>query len=188
MSDRSAQTRSATSAACSRPRPRRFAEHGPGVSVDEIARRAGVGHGDGFPPLPDQGVAPRRGHVQAARRVLGLRPRSCSSGRTPARRSRSSCGRSPRRTPATVRSSRARRAATRTRRSPRRSAGSTTLVEQLVARAQEQGALRARHRRRGRARCSSARRSWPTQAVRGPDAWRRYVAVVLDGLRPPATA
>ena len=61
------------------------------------------------------------------------------------------------------------------------------LVQQLIARAQESGAVRADVG----AEDVSLLVGSAIQATRqsaDPDAWRRYLAVVLDGLRPPVAA
>ena len=111
---RSAPTPSETSSACSRRRPRRSPSAAPDVSVDEIARRAGVGHATVFRRFPTKDsliaavVCKRVDALVVARR--GRR----SSGPTPARRSASSCGTRARRSRPTARSGTGSAASSRT--------------------------------------------------------------------------
>jgi AcrR family transcriptional regulator len=161
-----------------------FAERGCGVSVDEIAARAGVGHATVFRRFPtkdaliaavvarqiadltafveqslgeeDAGQAFRAFVWHAAE--LHARDRALYEGF-----SRCACDSDVAQAKAEL----------------------TTRVEELIGRAQAAGAVRAEI-------SADDVSSLVGSAIRGsvdsadPQLWRRYVEVVLDGLRPPA--
>jgi|SRR5580704_5768025 AcrR family transcriptional regulator len=161
-----------------------FAEYGPDVSVDEIARRAGVGHGTVFRRFPtkdaliaavigtrlgelgdraeslldepDPGAALERFVWQIAE--LHARDRVLFEGVQ-------RCSEMPEIADAKQRLS--------------------ELVERLVARAQDEGALRRDIRPEDVTGLVGSAMVGSTQAP-GDDAWRRYIRIVLDGLRPPS--
>jgi AcrR family transcriptional regulator len=158
-----------------------FAAHGPNVSVDEIAKRAGVGHGTVFRRFPTKEallaavVAERIRQLSELAETLVEEPDAGVAfdsfvwqvGESQARdRALFECGplcaEMPEVAEAKVRLLEA--------------------VAQLVGRAQQQGALRSDLEPSdvpimiGSAMMGGAQTG-------DPDAWRRYVSVVLDGLR-----
>jgi len=161
-----------------------FAERGADVSVDEIARRAGVGHATVFRRFPSKesliaAIVCRRVDALTALAAEALeRPDAGEAfrdfvwhaGETFAsdRALYDGLGRCVE-IPEVAESK----------------AKLNELVEQLIARAQASGAVRSDVG----AEDVSLLVGSAIQATRqspDPDAWRRYLAVVLDGLRPPA--
>ena len=124
-----------------------FAAGGVDVSVDEVARRAGVGHGDRLPPLPDEGGACST--PSSARRSTGCccSPRVGSPSPTPGE------GVQPDSSVAAAGGLRAQSRAGRVEgtlpRALRRCPLLQAAADELVRRAQSAGALSARHDRRG---------------------------------------
>lgn len=158
-----------------------FAEHGPDVSMDAIARRAGVGHGTIFRRFPTKEaliaaiVSARLEQLsEAAGELLGQKDAGAAFEAFVWRvaelhaRDRALFEGMPR-----CRSDAAVADAKRTL---------LERVAELVSQAQREGSLRADLRPEdvpvliGSALLGSAQSG-------DPEAWRRYVAVVLDGLR-----
>jgi AcrR family transcriptional regulator len=159
-----------------------FAEHGPDISADEIARRAGVGHGTVYRRFPSKDaliaavVSVRLGELSDGAEALLAE----TDAGTAFERfvwdvaelfavDRGLCEGIPRC------SEMAEVAAAKER--------LHGLVEQFVTRAQAEGSLRSDiHPDDVPILVSSAIMGAANSADR--DSWRRYVAVVLDGLRP----
>ena len=161
-----------------------FAEHGPDVSVDEIARRAGVGHGTVFRRFPTKDgliaavISTRLRELGDRAECLLAEPDAGAAfeqfvWRIAELHSRDRvlfegvprCSDMPEIAEAKQRLQ--------------------TLVERLVARAQEEGALRRDIRPEDVTGLVGSAMVGSTQAS-GAGAWRRYIRIVLDGLRPPA--
>ena len=158
-----------------------FAAHGPNVSVDEIARRAGVGHGTVFRRFPTKEallaavVAERIHELSALAESLLAEPDAGAAfdgfvwqvAESQARdRALFECG------PLCAEV-------------PEVAEAKVRLLEamtQLVGRAQEQGSLRRDIEPADVPVLIGAPLMAGAQSG-DPDAWRRYVAVVLDGLR-----
>ncbi len=163
-----------------------FAERGTAASVDEIARRAGVGHGTVFRRFPTKDslvaavMCKRLEEFAAAAELLLERPdagrafeefiwdiaeryaRDCALFEGSAQ-----CAEVPEFADAKQRLE--------------------SVVERLVARAQEQGALRRDIAAQDVLVLVSSAILGAIRASAG-DSWRRYVAVVFDGLCVPAQA
>ncbi len=163
-----------------------FAEHGPDVSADEIARRAGVGHGTVYRRFPSKDaliaavVSVRLGELADRAEELLAEPDAGSSFERFVwdfaelyAGDRGLCEGVPR-------CSELPEVAT----AKERLHG---LVEQFVSRAQAEGSLRTDIRPDDVPVLIGSAIMAATQSG-GGDSWRRYVAVVLDGLRPPAVS
>jgi AcrR family transcriptional regulator len=161
-----------------------FAERGTAASVDEIARRAGVGHGTVFRRFPTKDslvaavMCKRLEEFAAAAQELLERPDAGAAFEEfiwniaehyardfPLFEGAATCADVPEFAEAKHELER--------------------VVEQLVARAQEQGALRRDIAGRDVLVLVSSAILGAMRASAG-DGWRRYVAVVTDGLRTPA--
>ncbi len=163
-----------------------FAEHGPDVSVDEIARLAGVGHGTVFRRFPTKDalmaaiIGTRLGELaESAESLLeqpdpgaafeefvweiaGLHSRDRGLFEGVPR-----CSEMPEIAAAKERLEQ--------------------LVERLVAHAQSEGSLRTDIDPEDVTGLVGSAMLGSIQAT-SPDAWQRYIRIVLDGLRPPATS
>ncbi len=154
-----------------------FSEYGPDVSVDEIARRAGVGHATVFRRFPTKGALIEAVVEERIREVLDLARAALASD-----------------DPAAFTDFIWRGAELHARDrglydcvdrcDARADTGElAATIAQLVSRAQKAGALR-------RDVCAADVPALIGGAVKAapPDQWRLYVGVVLDGLRPPKTS
>jgi AcrR family transcriptional regulator len=161
-----------------------FAEHGPDVSANEIARRAGVGHGTVYRRFPSKDaliaavVSARLGELADRAEALLAEPDAGGSferfvwdiaelyaGDRGLCEGVPRCAELPE-----VAQAKARLHA---------------LVEQLVSRAQTEGSLRRDISPEDVPLLIGSAIMGATQST-DRELWRRYVAVVLDGLRPPA--
>lgn len=161
-----------------------FAEHGPDVSVDEIARRAGVGHGTVFRRFPTKDaliaavIATRLGELaDSAERLLDEPDAGAAFERFVWQVAEFHAGDRALFEGAQRCGEMAGVAAAKQR--------LVGLVEQLIARAQAQGALRPDVVPDDVTGLVGAAMVGSIQSTT-PDAWRRYIQIVLDGLRAPA--
>jgi len=159
-----------------------FAEHGPDVSVDEIARRAGVGHGTVFRRFPT-----KDGLIAA---VIGARLRELG-GRAEHLLEEPDAGVAFEQFVWQVAEMHAHdrllfEGVLRCSEMPEIAQAKQRmqqLVERLVARAQDEGALRRDIHPEDVTGLVSSAMVGSTQAS-SAEAWRRYIRIVLDGLRP----
>jgi AcrR family transcriptional regulator len=163
-----------------------FAERGPDASVDEIARRAGVGHGTVFRRFPtkDSLVAAvmcrRLAEISSAAEDLLEQPEAGEAFEQFIWEIGERFARDHALFEGAARCAEVQQFSDAKRQLE-------DVVERLVLRAQEQGSLR---RDIDAPDVLGLVSSAMQGAMRGSggDAWRRYVAVVLDGLRVPAPA
>jgi AcrR family transcriptional regulator len=161
-----------------------FAECGPDVSVDEIARRAGVGHGTVFRRFPT-----KDGLIAA---VIGTRLRALGD-RAENLLDEADAGAALERFVWEIAELHAHdrvlfEGVPRCSEMPEIADAKERLqelVERLVARAQDEGALRRDIRPEDVTGLVGSAMLGSTQAS-DEEAWRRYIRIVLDGLRPPS--
>ncbi len=168
-----------------------MATDGLDTQMDDIAREAGVGVGTVYRHFPEQGrpdLRPRRAPVRAARRIRARCPRRGRSGpgvRAIPRSRRGAPGHGSIACPRSCVT-----APTRCRRA-RSEVGLLELVRELMTRAQEAGAIRS----------DAVAEDIPmlmcglgtsTPGNDGPfvtpTSWKRFLAVVIDGLRAPGAS
>lgn len=160
-----------------------LAEHGPDVSVDEIARRAGVGHGTVFRRFPTKDaliaavVCKQLAEFSAGIEELLERPDAGSAFEDFIWQAAELYARDR-----AIFESLPRCCEFDDVLAAKR--GLDEIVGQLAARAQEQGALRPDVEPGDVLVLVGSAIIGAAQTANG-DAWRRYVAVVLDGLRAP---
>jgi AcrR family transcriptional regulator len=164
-----------------------FAEHGLDVGVDEIARRAGVGMGTLYRRFPTKDALIEAILEDRLDEMIGLLERAVG-GDDPWRDfeafmhdvvSRQATDRGFKDILASRRRDEPKLSAARARMAP--------LLERLIADAQAAGQMRNDFNQRdvGPLLWGAGRVVESTADV-APDYWRRYLAFVLDGLRPPA--
>jgi AcrR family transcriptional regulator len=153
-----------------------FAERGPDVSVDEIARRAGVGHATVFRRFPTKDALIRAVIQQRVDEVVALAQSALAADDAGAAFTEFVWG-------AMELHARDRGLFECMDRCVKdeKSEEIVALSEQIVKRAQKAGAIR---RDLGAADISGLLKAVLVAAPQ--DQWRRHVEVVLDGLRPPS--
>ncbi len=158
-----------------------FAEHGPDVSVDEIARRAGVGHGTVFRRFPTKDalmaavLALRLDELAASAEELLAEADAGAAFEQFVWRAADCCGRDRALFDGVPRCESFAEVAE----AKQRLHGN---VEQLIARAQAEGSLRDDVGSDDVSALVGSAMLASTHAE-SPDAWRRYIGVILDGLR-----
>jgi AcrR family transcriptional regulator len=160
-----------------------FAEHGPDVTIDEIARRAGVGHGTVCRRFPTKDalmaavVGKRIGELTGAARELLERPDPGAAFDAFVWHAAESCRRDRVLFESTGRCDTF--AAVTAAKDELRA-----VVESLILRAREDGALRDDLTADDVGSLIGSVMQASTRPDR-PDAWRRHIQIILDGLRSP---